>query len=107
MSSDRISIETGDARTLPFPDATFDIVLSMTAIHNIKDKAGRRLAIKEAMRVLKPGGQAAIFDIFGAGRYANWMIEEGMQDVKKSGPILLWLVPGRIVSARKKEALLF
>ena len=32
---DRVQIDTGDMRTLPYPDATFDLVVSSLAIHNI------------------------------------------------------------------------
>lgn len=39
--SDRIDIETGDMRALPFPDGTFDVVLSSLAIHNISSNAAR------------------------------------------------------------------
>ena len=99
--ADRIAIETGDARALPFGAGAFDAVISMTAIHNIKDAAGRRKAIGEAVRVLAPGGHLAMFDIFHAGTYRAWLVEEGMLDVRASGLILLWMMPGRIVSARK------
>lgn len=37
---------TGDARSLPCPDGTFDVVTSMTAIHNISELAGRTAAIQ-------------------------------------------------------------
>jgi ubiquinone/menaquinone biosynthesis C-methylase UbiE len=40
--SDRVAIETGDMRALPFPDATFDLVVSSLAIHNIRSNAERR-----------------------------------------------------------------
>src|SRR4051812_16926633 len=33
--ADRIDVETGDMRALPFPDATFDLIVSSMAIHNI------------------------------------------------------------------------
>jgi hypothetical protein len=39
---DRLDIEeTGDMRALPFPDETFDIVVSSLAIHNIHRTTGR------------------------------------------------------------------
>jgi len=99
--ADKITIKTGDARALPFSDDSFDVVISMTAIHNIKGKAERRRAIGEAVRALKAGGTLAVFDIFYAGSYVRWLRELGITEVSQSGIILLWMVPGRLTIARK------
>lgn len=100
--AERVRIETGDARELPYAAATFDVVFSMTAIHNIGDRAGRQKAIREMYRVLKPGGRLALFDIFHAGQYVENLEALGARDLAKSALILLWCVPGRIVTAVKE-----
>jgi arsenite methyltransferase len=69
--AERIDVETGDMRTLPFPDATFDLVVSSLAIHNIHPNAERRKAIAEGFRVLKPGGHIVIADIRAVSTYAD------------------------------------
>jgi SAM-dependent methyltransferase len=60
--ADRVEVHTADTTALPFPDASFDVVTSALAIHNIRSAEGRRRAVDEAMRVLRPGGQLLIAD---------------------------------------------
>src|ERR687893_821120 len=57
--------ETAAVEALPFPDATFDAVLSSLMIHHLTEE-GRRLGIGEIARVLKPGGRFLAVDIGGA-----------------------------------------
>jgi ubiquinone/menaquinone biosynthesis C-methylase UbiE len=87
--ADRLSVDTGDARSLPYPDASFDVAASMTALHNIPNAEGRRAAVAEAWRVTRPGGQILIFDIRHARTYAAQLRALGAE-VKLTGPILLW-----------------
>src|SRR5258707_710317 len=58
----RVALHTADMRQLPFSDGFFDLVVSSMAIHNIPNAEGRRQAIHEAVRVLKPGGRLVIVD---------------------------------------------
>ncbi|MCC6367391.1 MAG: class I SAM-dependent methyltransferase [Bryobacterales bacterium] len=69
--SDRVRVETADMRMLPFADATFDLVVSSLAIHNVRSKADRRQAIIEGFRVLKPEGRIVIADIRATSAYAE------------------------------------
>ncbi len=81
--SDRVQIETADMRALPFPDATFDLVVSSLAIHNIRKNADRKRAISEGFRVLKPGGTMVIADIRATSIYANELRRLGAPNVER------------------------
>ncbi len=90
-----------DARSLPFGDATFDVVLSSWALHNIYDAAGRAKAILEIVRVLKPGGTVTIVDIRHGREYEQLLREAGVQSVQRSGPSFIFVIPTLCVTARK------
>jgi SAM-dependent methyltransferase len=86
--ADRVDVKTGDARKLPFPDANFDTVLSSVALHNIYDERGRRQAVGEVARVLKPGGHVLIVDIRHTSEYADELRRRGLPGaVARRGPL--------------------
>lgn len=58
----------GDAEKLPYPDASFDLVLCNSVFHWFKDRAG---AMKEMARVLRPGGQLALITATFPG-FGEW-----------------------------------
>jgi SAM-dependent methyltransferase len=77
----RCELVSADMRAAPFPDSTFDLVVSNPAIHNIKGHAGRRRAIDEAVRVLRPGGRLLIADLMWTKAHAKRLRELGMEEV--------------------------
>ena len=50
---------TAGAAALPFPDYSFDVVVSASALHYFDQP---EMSLKEMRRVLKPGGSAVIMD---------------------------------------------
>jgi arsenite methyltransferase len=79
----RVELETGDMTRLPFADGTFDIVVSNLAVHNIPSVAGRRAAVDEAVRVLRPGGRLAIADLWATNHHRTRLQELGLSDVRR------------------------
>ncbi|HET9727202.1 MAG TPA: class I SAM-dependent methyltransferase [Gemmatimonadales bacterium] len=75
---DRVTLETADMRALPFSDGSFDVILSQAAVHNVPDAAGRRAALEEMVRVLRPGGTILLADIRHLGEYAGTLRDAGL-----------------------------
>ncbi len=56
-----IDFQVGVIERLPFPDQTFDAVLSTIMMHHLGDGL-KRQGLAEIVRVLKPGGRVVIAD---------------------------------------------
>jgi arsenite methyltransferase len=85
-------VKDGDARKIPFSESTFDVVVSSMALHNIPTRPERQQAIREIVRVLKPGGRVLLSDMQCTGDYATVLRDSGFSDVQRiaSSP-LTWL----------------
>ena len=56
----------GDVRALPFPDASFDVVVAVTVLCFVPDA---QHAVREMARVMRPGGRMVIGEL---GRWNLW-----------------------------------
>ena len=52
------SVRLGEAEKLPYPDASFDIVMMISVLEHLDDDLA---GLQEMRRVLKPGGRALLF----------------------------------------------
>jgi len=59
-----IRIQHGTAEELPFPDGSFDLVLSTMSFHHWHDRAQ---GCREVRRVLTPGGRWVLADVIPKG----------------------------------------
>lgn len=99
--ADRVDVRDGDMRVLPLEDASVDVVVSCLAIHNVKGNDERRKAVREIVRVLKPGGRVGIIDIAHVKTYAQNLREAGMSEVRLRG-FSPWIYPPtRVLTAVK------
>ncbi len=83
--AERVAVQTGDMREMPFPDGAFDVVVSNVAIHNIYSREGRAKAMGEIARVLKPGGRLMIHDIRHVREYAEDLAKLGLTRLERRG----------------------
>lgn len=56
-----VAFRTAAAEELPFPDASFDVVLSSLMLHHLPRET-RRAGVMEVRRVLRPGGRFLAVD---------------------------------------------
>jgi ubiquinone/menaquinone biosynthesis C-methylase UbiE len=69
-SSGGLRFMVGDAQRLPFPDASFDVVINVEASHCYPDFPG---FVGEVARVLRPGGWFCHADLRYRGGVGEWV----------------------------------
>ena len=77
-----IGVLRGDACRLPFPDATFDVVITAEVLEHIQDDV---TALAEMVRVLKPGGRFAATVPAWMPEIVNWKLSDEYHAPKAAG----------------------
>ncbi|MBN9792441.1 SAM-dependent methyltransferase [Pseudonocardia sp. TMWB2A] len=94
--AERVELHTADMRDLPFPDASFDLVVSSLAVHNLPRSEDRDRAVDEMCRVLRPDGRLVVADLGRTARYAERIrARRPSATVTRTrlGPIMWWSWP--------------
>lgn len=84
--SDSIDIGEGSASKMPFPNDSFDAVVSTGSIHHWKDPIA---GLNEIFRVLKPGCHALVYDI--VSDTPKHVLDETAQKFGRLRVMLFWL----------------
>lgn len=93
---------------LPFCNNEFDDIFASFAIHNVKSKRKRELAISEALRALKSSGKLVIIDMEHISEFKRTLIQNGCKvTVQHIGINGIWgWIPTSIIIAEKWESVL-
>jgi len=81
--ADRVTVKRGDARQLPFPDSSFDLILSNFVVHEVDTAEERRQIVNEMVRVLRPGGRVALIDFIFTGQCVDDLRSYGFADARR------------------------
>jgi SAM-dependent methyltransferase len=73
----RVHFQKGNAAALNFALDTFDGVISNLTFHEVQSMTDKREVMREALRVLKPGGKFAFIDYFYDAKYYGKALEFG------------------------------
>lgn len=74
----KVEVRNEDARSMSFPDETFEVVLSNLCMHNIPTKDEREKACQEIVRVLKKNGSVIIADKAHTKEYGDFFAKAGL-----------------------------
>ena len=74
----QVNLTLANALYLPFPDKTFDWVISIATYHHIKGEKEREMAFWELRRVLKPGAEAFL-TVWNHGQPRFWLKSEDQE----------------------------
>ena len=98
----RITWDRGMAFALPYPDRSFEKVISSLVIHHLTAENKFR-AFQEIHRVLKPFGECHVLDFGRPHGPLGWLISQGTRHLEEVKENFDGKLPGLLVEAGFKE----
>jgi ubiquinone/menaquinone biosynthesis C-methylase UbiE len=89
-SGSNVTVTTGDATSMPYPDAAFDAVTSFTMLHHVPTAAAQYQILAEALRVLRPGGTLAGSDSLASAGLHHFHADDTYNPLHPA-TLLTWL----------------
>jgi ubiquinone/menaquinone biosynthesis C-methylase UbiE len=98
MAGVTLSLDRGVASNLPYPAGSFDRVVSTLVLHHLS-LPDKRLALAEARRVLKPGGELHILDFDRPRNWYSKVLAPIMRRFEETTELLDGQLPDMLVAA--------
>jgi ubiquinone/menaquinone biosynthesis C-methylase UbiE len=95
VAGQHVTFTVGDVANLPYPDGSFDLIVSTLSQHHWANVDG---GVRELLRVTKPGGQIWIYDVRFALRRARAAARSHCptcrvaRETVRTGPLSLGLI---------------
>ena len=80
-ASRQLETFAGDVAGLPFRTGIFDAAISIAVLHHLSTSDRRTAALKELVRIVKPGGRVLVYAWRGSKDHQAVCKEQGSQDV--------------------------
>lgn len=97
-----ITLDQGMAYQLPYPDESFDRVISSLVLHHLT-REDRQRALGEVYRVLKRSGEFWIIDFGKPHNPLAFMISLVMRNLERTKDLIDGLLPAQLRGARFQE----
>lgn len=102
--ADRVRLVRADMRAMPFATGEFDAAVTTLAVHNLSTAADREQALREIVRVLKPGGVLTLVDFWRTKSYPPVLHAAGCVEIHLSSLRFLPFPHVRVLTATRGSA---